>query len=155
MKTFRDVGSCSLDQRARLRRRSFLRAAFATSALLLGARAARAQLLDSVDVQEGEGPASQILVRFTTTVQYLRHTPPHSGTTLRIFLQVLGPGLQPEDLVPTTVQYRGSDRVPRFTVSYPETDNAMVVSFAREVRFSVGPGPDSRSIVIAVTASRD
>lgn len=132
-----------------------MRAVFATSALLLGARAARAQLLDSVDVQEGEGPRSQILVRFTTPVQYLRHTPPHSGKVLRIFLQLLGPGLQPDDLVPMTLQYRGGDRVPPFTVSYPETDNALVVSFAREVRFSVSQGPDNRSILIAVTASHD
>jgi len=94
-------------------------------------------------------------VRFTTPVQYLRHTPPHSGTVLRIFLQLLGPGLQPDDLVPMTLQYRGGDRVPSFTVSYPETDNALVVSFAREVRFSVGQGPDNRSILIAVTASQD
>lgn len=155
MKTFRIAGNCSLDGRVHGGRRGFLRAVFVTSALLLGARSARAQILDSVDVQEGEGPTSQILVRFTTPVQYLRHTPPDSGTTLRIFVQLLGPGIQPEDLLPITLQYRGSKRVPRFTVSYPETDNALVVSFAREVRFSVGQGPDNRSILIAVTASRD
>ena len=155
MKNFRHVGIYSLDRRSRGRRRSFLRAIFATSALLLGARAARAQILDGVEVQEGEGPRSQILVRFTTPVQYLRHTPPDSGTTLRIFVQLLGPGIQPEDLVPMTLPYRGSERVPSFTVSYPETDNALVVTFARAVRFSVGPGPDNRSILIAVSALRD
>lgn len=155
MKIFRHAGIYSLDRRARGRRRNFLRAIFATSALLLGARAARAQILDSVEVQEGEGPRSQILVRFTTPVQYLRHTPPDSGTTLRIFVQLLGPGVQPEDLIPTTLPYRGSERVPGFTVSYPETDNALVISFAREVRFSVSQGPDNLSILIAVTASRD
>lgn len=106
-------------------------------------------------MQEGEGPRSQILVRFTTPVQYLRHTPPHSGKVLRIFLQLLGPGVEPADLVPLTLQYRGSDRVPQFTASYPETNDALVVSFAREVRFSVSQGPDNRSILIAVTASRD
>lgn len=118
----------------------------------MGARRARAQILDSVDVQVGEGPTSQILIRFTTPVQYLRHTPPDSGATLRIFVQLIGPGVQPEDLVPTTLQYGGSERVPSFTVSYPETDNALVISFAREVRFSVAQGPDNRSILIAVTA---
>ena len=155
MKIFRHVGTSSLVRRAPAPRRSFLRAVFVTSALILGARAARAQLLDSIDVQEGEGPRSQILVRFTTPVQYLRHTPPDSGTTIRIFVQLLGPGIHPEDLMPITLQYRGSKRVPRFTASYPETDNALVVSFDREVRFSVGQGPDNRSILIAVTASRD
>ena len=120
--------------------------------MLLGARAARAQLLDSLDVQEGEGPRSQILVRFTTAVQYLRHTPPDSGTTLRIFVQLLGPDVQPEDLLPVTLQYRGSQRVPAFTASFPETSDALVISFEREVRFSVGQGPDNRSILIAVTA---
>lgn len=122
--------------------------------MLLGARAARAQLLDSLDVQEGEGPRSQILVRFTTAVQYLRHTPPHSGETLRIFVQLLGPNVQPEDLLPVTLQYRGSKRVPAFTASFPETNDALVVSFEREVRFSVSQGPDNRSILIAVTAPR-
>jgi len=155
MKTFRHAGNSSLDRRARAPRRSFLRAVFVTSTLLLGARPARAQLLDSVDVQEGEGPRSQILVRFTAAVQYLRHTPPHTGTTLRIFLQLLGPGVQPEDLLPVTLQYRGGERVPRFTASFPETNDALVVSFEREVRFSVGQGPDNRSILIAVTASQD
>ena len=155
MKDFCHVGISSLDRHARTVRRSFLRAIFLTPVLLLVARTARAQILDSVDVQEGEGPRSQILVRFTTPVQYLRHTPPDSGTTLRIFVQLLGPGIQPEDLMPMTLRYRGSKHVPPFSVSYPETDNALVVSFAREVRFSVGPGPDNRSILIAVTASHD
>lgn len=154
MKTIRPVGNSSLAQHTRARR-GFFRAAFLVSTLLVGARVARAQLLDSLDVQEGEGPISQILIRFTVAVQYLRHTPPRFGNALRIFLQVIGPGVQPGDLMPSTLQYRGSDRVPRFTVSYPETDNALVVSFAREVRFSVGPGPDNRSIVIAVSAPRD
>ncbi|HKI65105.1 MAG TPA: hypothetical protein VKA16_10835 [Burkholderiales bacterium] len=95
-------------------------------------------------------------MRFGASVQYLRHVPLHSGSTLRIYIQVIGPGIAPMNLVPTTMEFRGSARVPRFSATFPETGGALMLVFDRAVSFiNVGQGPDNRSIAIALSASRD
>jgi hypothetical protein len=158
MNNLRGVGNIApgeRDRAGRVRRLLLLRAALASLALLV-APGARAQLLDGIDVEDGEGAASQIIVRFSAAVQYLRHVPQHSGSTLRIYIQVTGPGVAPVDLMPTTMQFRGSARVPRFSATFPETGSALMLVFEREVRFiNVGQGPDNRSIAIALSAARD
>jgi hypothetical protein len=59
--------------------------------VLLAAGVARARLLDSVDVQP-KGSSAEIVVRFATQVQYVRHAPRASGKTLHVHLQLTGPG---------------------------------------------------------------
>lgn len=156
MKTITSAGNSALrvaNLPCRLRR-ALLGATFVSLALL-AAGLARAQLLDGVEVQDGEGAASQILVRFGAPVQYLRHAPLGSGRALRVYLQLTGPGAQAADLIPTTLRFRGSARVPPFSATFPETGNALLLSFEREVSFSAGPGPDSRSIAITVSIPRN
>ena len=70
-------------------RRSTTLGAWLVAGLLGAASAAHAQLIDSVDVQRS-GKEARISIRFTTTVQYLRNTPPQRGKTLLIYLQVTG-----------------------------------------------------------------
>jgi hypothetical protein len=113
---------------------------------------ARAQLLEQLDVSK-EGRDATVVVRFAAPVQYLRHTPPSSGRTLRVYLQVTGRGLQPGDMVPVTLRSRGDSQVPRFSATFPESGGALMLEFDREVRFSVGPGPDGRSIVLTLPAA--
>jgi len=130
------------------------RAILATCALL-AAGVTRAQLLDSVDIHPA-GSNSEIVVRFATPVQYLRHAPPASGKTLRIYLQLTGgAGIQPGDLLPATMRSPQSDLVPKFTVTFPESGNAIMIDFDREIRFSVYPGADGRSIGVLVPSSPD
>ena len=133
--------------------RAFLSATFFVCAAL-ATSVAHAQLLDGLDVVDGEGDASQVLVRFAAPVQFLRQTPLGSGRTLRVYIQVTGPGVQPGGLIPTTLRFPGSARVPPFSATFPETGNALLLVFEREVSFSAGPGPDSRSIAVAVSALR-
>jgi hypothetical protein len=156
MKAMPAVGKSALalrDGAARLLR-AVLRATFFASAAL-AATSAHAQLLDGVEVRDGEGDASQVLVRFAAPVQFLRQTPLGSGRTLRVYIQVTGPGVQPGDLIPTTLRFPGSARVPPFSATFPETGNALLLVFEREVSFSAGPGPDSRTIAVAVSVPRN
>jgi len=121
---------------------------------LLATGVTRAQLLDSVDVHP-KGSGAEILVRFATPVQYVRHAPQAAGTTLRVYLRLTrdSAGMQSGDLLPTTMRPPGNDLVPRFTVTYPDSGNALLVEFGRRTRFSVHPGADGRSISILVPLS--
>jgi len=118
----------------------------------LVASSARAQLLEQVDVSNQDQGAT-VVVRFAAPVQYLRHTPPSSGRTLRVYVQVTGRGMQPGDMVPITLRSQGNARVPRFSAKFPDTGNALVLEFDREVHFEVGPGPDGRSIILSLPAA--
>lgn len=156
MKAMPDVGKSSLALRDRAARlvRALLRATFFAFAAL-AATAAHAQLLDNLEVHDGEGDASQVIVRFAAPVQFLRQTPLGSGRTLRVYIQVTGLGVQPDDLIPTTLRYPGSARVPPFSATFPDTGNALVLTFEREVSFSARPGPDNRSIAVAVSVQHN
>jgi len=120
---------------------------------LLAAGVTRAQLLDSVDVHP-KGDNAEIVVRFATPVQYLRHAPPAAGRALRVYLQLTGGmGTQPGDLLPATLRPPKNDLVPKFTVTFPDSGNALMIEFERQTRFSVHPGADGRSISILVPSS--
>jgi hypothetical protein len=150
MKTLSAIGRTSL-RRSRSAGRVARVLAFtslaACAALFSGG--ARAQLLEQIDVSK-EGRDAIVVVRFAAPVQYLRHTPLTSGRTLRVYLQVTGRGVQPGDMVPVTLRSQGGARVPRFSATFPETGGALMLEFDREVRFSVGPGPDGRSVVLTL-----
>ena len=154
MKTLSAIGRTSLSSnRCALARsgRALGRASFAALALLASS-AACAQLLEQLDV-DSEGRTATIVVRFAAPVQYLRHTPLSSGRTLRIYLQVTGRGMQPGDMVPVTLRSQGDTRVPRFSATFPDAGNALMLEFDRTVKFEVGPGPDGRSIVLTLPAA--
>jgi hypothetical protein len=110
-------------------------------------------LLDGVEIQP-KGSSAEIVVRFATQVQYVRHAPQASGKTLRVYLQLTGgAGTQPGDLLPATMRPPKNDLVPKFAVTYPESGNALMIEFDRQTRFSVRPGADGRSISILVSSS--
>lgn len=121
---------------------------------LLAAGVTHAQLLDSVDVHS-RGDNAEIVVRFATPVQYLRHAPTTAGRTLRVYLKSAGgTGSQPGDLLPPTLRPPKNDLVPKFTVTFPDSGNALMIEFDRQTRFSVHPGTDGRSISILVPPSQ-
>jgi len=155
MKARAAIGNIALNalvSRRHSLRTSGARAVLATCALL-AAGVTRAQLLDSVDVHS-KGDNAEIVVRFATPVQYLRHAPPAAGRTLRVYLQLTGGmGIQPGDLLPATLRPPKNDLVPKFTVTFPDSGNALMIEFDRETRFSIQPGADGRSISIQVPSS--
>jgi len=117
--------------------------------LLGAASAAQAQLIDSLDV-ERSGKEARISIRFTTTVQHLRHTPRDRGKTLLIYLQVTGVSAQSADLGPQTVSLPQTDLVPHLSVTYPVAGNALEVDFSQSTSYNVSWPVDGRSIDITV-----
>ncbi|HET8713491.1 MAG TPA: C39 family peptidase [Gemmatimonadales bacterium] len=110
----------------------------------LHAQTARGDLIDGIDV-ERRGSEALIDVRFNVPIAYVGHSPAASGATLRIY-----PGLTGAAASATRGELRlpKTDMIPRFTVTYPEPDNALVIRFDRPTRFEVHPS--ARSIAISI-----
>lgn len=113
--------------------------------------AASAELLEQIDVSP-DNAESEIAIRFTTTVQYERHSPPASGTLLKIEFQVTGT-LERADgrLVTELRRHPGNKKIPAFEVVYDSRGGFLSVKFARATTFRVGPGRDPRSIRIVTS----
>lgn len=110
---------------------------------------AEAQILDAIEINR-HGREVEIRIRFMTEIQYLRHTPPAEGKLLRISLRLTNPEFVERDLPQETLKSPQTDLVPRFSVTYPELINGMLVSFSQATKFAVRPGEDTRSIIITV-----
>ncbi len=126
-------------------------AALAVVALLLAAPAARAQIIDTVEVGE-QGGEARIAIRFATTVQYLRHTPPGKGRLLVVEVQVTG-RLDSEiggRLVSETRISPRTDLVPPFEARYMVSRSTLTIEFKREVSWRVTGAGDGRSILVFV-----
>jgi predicted double-glycine peptidase len=108
------------------------------------AQTPRAELIDGIDI-ERRGNEALIHIRFRVPIQYSRHTPADSGDSLRIY-----PGLTGA----TNGTSRGmlrlpeTDMVPQFIVTYPESDDALLIEFDRPTHFEVAP--DTHNITITV-----
>lgn len=122
---------------------------FLAVVLLLACSVANAQIIDRVDVTQGENEA-EIVVRFSQKILYLRHTPLRDGKNLRIFIRLIDTNLVESDLMQETVRAPRTDRVPDVTVLYPELINGMLVTFSKTTSYTVRSGADGRSIVITV-----
>lgn len=112
---------------------------------------ALAQAMDAIEVQQ-RGPDAEILIRFATQVLYMRHNPPSEGQSVRIYLRLVGPGLQEGDLIPESLRSYPLAPAPGATIHFPEPDGSLSVSFDHATRFSVRPGSDGRSISIVIPA---
>jgi hypothetical protein len=113
--------------------------------------AAAAQVIDRVDVQ-AVGEEAEIIVRFTTQVQYQRHTPPAQGADINIFLQLQGYEGGEEHITQVVRRVAKNNLIDDITITYPETNGSMSVHFAGPTRFRVRPGTDVYSISIFVPA---
>ncbi|MGE5471740.1 MAG: tetratricopeptide repeat protein [Bacteroidota bacterium] len=118
---------------------------------LLTSTSVFANIIDSIDIVRA-GEQARVTIRFTTEIQYTRHTPDDEGRYLRIFFRVTKPGFSESELMQEFLRSPNSELVPRFTVAYPELINGMLVTFARSTPFVVQGGDDSRSIVILLPA---
>jgi hypothetical protein len=129
----------------------FGRAGLLAGLLTMMPATALAQAMDTIDVQQ-RGPGAEILIRFATQVLYMRHNPPSEGQSVRIYLRLVGPGLQEGDLIPDSRRSYPVAPAPGATIRFPESDGSLSVSFDQATRFSVRPGSDGRSISIMIPA---
>ncbi len=115
---------------------------------LLAATAA-AQEIDRIDVQRA-GKEAEIVIRFTTPVQYQRHAPRTSGNLLQVFVtrtEKLPSGVR---LTSETIKQAGTDLIPGFTLTYPELNGALTIRFNRTTSWRVRQRGDERSLSIFV-----
>jgi hypothetical protein len=130
---------------------SFTRLFGVLLASLLLSTNAFASIIDSIDIAR-VGDQTEVTIRFSTEIQYTRHTPEDEGKFLRIFFRVTKPGFSESELMQEVRRSPKSDLIPPFTVAYPELINGMLITFAKTTHFLVRAGDDSRSIIIMVPA---
>jgi hypothetical protein len=118
-------------------------------ALMLAGSAAQAQFIDRVEISR-KGQEAEIRIRFAEQIQYLRHVPPEEGKILRVFIRLMHSNLHEGDLMTETLRSPKTDLVPAFSVTYPDLNDAILITFAQSTRFTVRPGTDSRSIIVTL-----
>ncbi len=123
----------------------------AAAAKAQGAATSR-RSIDSIEVRR-LGKQAEIRIRFISPTGLLRPTPAGLGELVSIFPQLSGGSGTPNTGERETNRVDGIDLVPHFTVTYPEADGSLAVSFDRGTAYSVQPGPDDRSISVVVPMS--
>ncbi len=109
---------------------------------------ALAQIIDRIEVQSA-GDEAEIIVRLTTQVQYVRHTPAVRGDTVLIYFWMNGTdGPAGPGQVQEIKRVPASSMVGEFTVAYPVLDSAIGLRFGNMVNFRVRQGEDGRSFSI-------
>ena len=114
---------------------------------LMGSANAFATIIDSIDIVR-VGNQAEVLIRFATEIQYIRHVPDDEGKFLRIFFRVTKPGFSESEIMQEVRRSPKSNLVSPFTAAYPELINGMLVTFTKQTSYSVRAGDDSRSIEI-------
>lgn len=126
---------------------------------LLGAPGAFAEVVDDIAIDQRD-TATQIRLRLTVPVRYVRHAPAERGQLVVVVLEALAAErVGPIPPVEEVKRARGTGRVPPFTarVTMDPTCNpatarplCLVLRFEQPVRYRIGLGPDRRSIVVDV-----
>jgi len=120
--------------------------------LIMGAamRSANAGIIDHIEIREA-GNEAEIRIVFITQIQYLRQAALSNGD-VRIYFNLLGISPLDPRLVPDRIKSRPSDIAPQFTVTYPEIDSSLSISFGKRVDYHMRLGKDARSISIFTPA---
>ena len=118
------------------------------SLLVMGVaiRSAHAGMIDHIEIRPA-GDEAEIRILFVTQIRYLRQAYLKNGD-IRLYFQLLGVDALDTRLVPENKESPPSDLVSHFTVSYPELDSSLSLSFGKSVDYHVRPGTDGRSISI-------
>jgi hypothetical protein len=124
-------------------------ARFIVALFLLASANAFANIIDTIDVVR-VGDQAELTIRFSTEIQYTRHSPENEGKFLRVFFRVTKPGFSEREAMQEVRRSPKNDLVPPFTVAYPELINGMLITFSKSTQFVVRAGDDSRSIVVMV-----
>ncbi|MFZ5522471.1 MAG: hypothetical protein ACOY9D_00070 [Pseudomonadota bacterium] len=107
---------------------------------------AHAQVIDEIEVNQA-GDEAEIQLHFITQIRYVRNQVLKNGD-IRIYVTLLN--IDPKDPRLKWEKYNSppSDIVPPFTVTYPELDTSLTLSFGKVVKYRVTAGHDGRSISI-------
>ena len=135
-------------QKPRLFSCNLLIRSFLALTILMAWFPAHAQFVDRIEISRKDKDA-EIRIQFSFQIQYISHTPLDEGKLLQIHIRRLADPNAPEGgLIQETLRSPETDLVPRFTVTYPSTNDVMLVTFSQPTRFTVRPEPDGRSIVL-------
>lgn len=106
-----------------------------------------AQILDRIDIERVDDEA-EVRIRFNLPIQYVRHTPLNEGKFVRIFIHITDSNFSEPDAMQETLRSPRSTLVPRFSVTYPELRNGMLLAFEKSTTYTVRQGEDGRSLVL-------
>lgn len=117
-----------------------------TLLLLVTSSPALAQVIDRIDVQRS-GQEAEIVIRFVSQVQYLRHTPEANADTVYISFQLTGTDTAGQ-VTQEKIQVPPNHLIDGFSVIYPEGNAALALHFKSAANFRIQPGNDGRSISV-------
>jgi hypothetical protein len=103
-----------------------------------------AEVIDRVQINR-VGDEAEIRIQFVTRVQFLRQVMLRNGD-VRIYFNLVERDATDPNLVRQQRVSPPSNIVSRFTVTYPEIDSSLTISFGRPVDYHIRPGSDGRSI---------
>ncbi len=107
---------------------------------------AHAQVIDQISISEA-GDEAEIQLHFITQVRYVRQQVLKNGD-IRIYVTLLNIDSKDPRLKWEKQKSPPSNLVPPFTVTYPELDTSLTLSFGKSVKYRVSAGHDGRSISI-------
>jgi len=116
------------------------------SLLAISLPQAYAQVIDQIEVDQA-GDEAEIQLHFITKIRYVRQQILKNGD-IRIYVTLQN--IDPKDprLKWDKQKSPPSDIVPPFTVTYPELDTSLTLSFGKVVKYRVSAGHDGRSISV-------
>jgi hypothetical protein len=129
-----------------LKKKSSLLIFLASTLLLLhiAIKPAYAEVIDRIQINQA-GDEAEIRIQFVTRVQYLRQVMLKNGD-VRIYFNLLEIDATDPRLTWQKRDSPPSNIVPKFTLTYPEIDSSLSISFGKAVEYHIRPGNDGRSI---------
>ncbi len=125
--------------------------------IALFAAAARAQVIDTIDVRR-EGSNAIVSIRFAAQIQYLRHAPLDRGDLIQVYFQFVGADESVLSVREETRRSPPNELVPRFDVNYVAPSGVVQrrieIRFASPVEFALRPA-DNRTIAITIRLSEE
>lgn len=116
------------------------------SLLGLAVPCAEAQVIDNIEISK-VGKEAEIQLHFITNIRYVRNAVLKNGD-IRIYVTLQN--IEPTDprLVWEKQNSPPSDLVAPFTVTYPELDSSLTLSFGKSVKYRVTAGHDGQSVSV-------
>jgi hypothetical protein len=111
----------------------------------LGIQSAHAEVIDRIQINQA-GDEAEIQIRFVPRVQFLRQVMLKNGD-VRLYFNLLETDASDKKIVYQRKDSPPSNIVPHFTITYPEIDKSLTISFGKELKsYYIRPGNDGRSI---------
>jgi hypothetical protein len=113
--------------------------------LVLAAPSAHAEVIDRIQINRS-GDEAEIKIFFVTHIQFMRQAMLKNGD-IRLYFNLLEADTADQRPVKQRRDSPPSSLVPPFTLTYPEIDSSMTLSFGKRVEnYYIRPGADGHSI---------